>query len=167
APGKILSTADGWSADTTKAVFLGMTAHWIDVKDGKWKMRSEVVGFKAISGDHDNASMNAKICSTLEDLHQRRQINHCCLEHIVNLPNIDIMAHITKIAAMETATAIWEYDPDIPANCGFSGSLDVIAAIRTLAIKIQSSGQQIECFQNLQLECGILHPCKIPLHSNI
>ena len=29
-----------------------MTAHWIDVKDGKWKMRSEVVGFKAISGDH-------------------------------------------------------------------------------------------------------------------
>jgi hypothetical protein len=50
--GKISSTADGWSADTTKAVFLGMTAHWIDVKDGKWKMRSEVVGFKAISGDH-------------------------------------------------------------------------------------------------------------------
>jgi hypothetical protein len=52
APGKISSTADGWSADTTKAAFLGMTAHWIDVKDGKWKMRSEVVGFKAISGDH-------------------------------------------------------------------------------------------------------------------
>jgi hypothetical protein len=52
APGKISSTADGWSADTTKAAFLGMTAHWIDVKDAKWKMRSEVVGFKAVSGDH-------------------------------------------------------------------------------------------------------------------
>ena len=37
--GKISSTADGWSADTMKAAFLGMTGHWIDVKDGKWKMR--------------------------------------------------------------------------------------------------------------------------------
>jgi hypothetical protein len=27
APGKISSTADGWTADTTKASFLGMTAH--------------------------------------------------------------------------------------------------------------------------------------------
>jgi hypothetical protein len=33
APGKISSTTDGWSADTTKVVFLGMTAYWIDVKD--------------------------------------------------------------------------------------------------------------------------------------
>ncbi|KAF8231985.1 hypothetical protein L208DRAFT_1124835, partial [Tricholoma matsutake] len=190
APGKILSTADSWSADTMKAAFLGMTAHWIDVKDA---MRSEVVGFKAISGDHSrnnlghyfmglcncmgiyNASTNAKICSTLEDLHQRRWISHwsafmnqlLCLEHVVNLANINIMAHITKIMAMETATAIWEYDPDIPANCGFGGSLDVIATICTLAIKIQSSGQRIEYFQNLQLECDIPHPHKIPLHSNI
>ena len=52
APGKISSTADGWTADTTKASFLGMTAHWIEVKEGKWKLRSEVVGFKSILGDH-------------------------------------------------------------------------------------------------------------------
>ena len=57
APGKILSTADGWSADTMKAAFLGMTTHWIDVKDAKWKMQSEVVGFKAISGDHDGDNL--------------------------------------------------------------------------------------------------------------
>jgi hypothetical protein len=29
-----------------------MTAHWIEVIDGKWKLRAEVVGFKAVSGDH-------------------------------------------------------------------------------------------------------------------
>jgi hypothetical protein len=52
APGKISSTADGWSADTTKASFLGMTAHWVEVKDGKWNLRSEVVGFQPVSGDH-------------------------------------------------------------------------------------------------------------------
>jgi hypothetical protein len=46
------------------------------------------------------------------------------------------MAHITKIAAVETTTAIWEYDPSLTDNRVLNGSLDVIAAIRTLAIKV-------------------------------
>jgi hypothetical protein len=37
--------------------FLGMTAHWIEVIDGKWKMRSEVIGFKAISGAHSGENL--------------------------------------------------------------------------------------------------------------
>ena len=57
APGKVSITADGWSADTTKMGFLGMTAHWIEVKDGKWKMRSEIIGFKAISGAHSGKNL--------------------------------------------------------------------------------------------------------------
>lgn len=53
-PGKISATADGWSADTTKQSFLGMTIHWISVdkETGKWTLRSEVVGFKGLSGAH-------------------------------------------------------------------------------------------------------------------
>ena len=47
-----------------------------------------------------------------------------------------VMGHITKIAAMETATAIWEYDPSLDTNHVLGGSLDVIAAVRTLAIKV-------------------------------
>ena len=50
-------TSDGWSADTTKAGFLGMTAHWIEVKEQKWKMRAEVVGFKALSGAHSGENL--------------------------------------------------------------------------------------------------------------
>jgi hypothetical protein len=46
------------------------------------------------------------------------------------------MSHITKIAAVETSTAIWEYDPSLPGNRVLNGSLDVIAAIRTIAIKV-------------------------------
>ena len=57
APGKVLVTADGWSADTTKAGFLGMTAHWIEVKDEKWKMRAEVIAFKAVSGAHSGENL--------------------------------------------------------------------------------------------------------------
>jgi hypothetical protein len=77
------------------------------------------------------------------------------------------MGHITKIAAVETTTAIWEYDPDLPGNRVLGGSLDIIAAIRTLAVKIQCSGQRIEYFEKLQLESGITTPFVIPLHSNV
>ena len=57
APGKVSITQDGWSADTTKAGFQGMTAHWIEVKEGKWKMRAAVIGFKALSGGHSGENL--------------------------------------------------------------------------------------------------------------
>jgi hypothetical protein len=47
------------------------------------------------------------------------------------------MAHITKLAVVANATAIWEYDPSREDNRVLGGSLDVIAAIRTLAIKVR------------------------------
>ncbi len=47
-----------------------------------------------------------------------------------------VMGCITKIAAVENANAIWEYDPSLPDNHILEGSLDVIAAIRTIAVKV-------------------------------
>jgi len=61
-----------------------------------------------------------------------------CLGHVVNLGNVDVMKQITKIAVVENATAIWEYDPSKEDNRVLGGSLDVIAAIRTLAIKVNT-----------------------------
>jgi hypothetical protein len=58
------------------------------------------------------------------------------LGHVINLANVDVMGHITKIAAVENATAIWEYDPTREDNHVLGGSLEVIAAIRTLEIKV-------------------------------
>jgi hypothetical protein len=58
APGKVSITQDGWSSDTTKAGFQGMTAHWIEVsKEGKWKMKAAVIGFKALSGGHNGENL--------------------------------------------------------------------------------------------------------------
>lgn len=57
APGRISSTGDMWSADTTKAAFLGVTAHWIEVKEGRWVMRSEVIGLRSVSGDHGGENL--------------------------------------------------------------------------------------------------------------
>lgn len=89
------------------------------------------------------------------------------MEHVVQLGNVSIMTHITKIAAIENSSAIWEYDPSLEENRVLKEkSLDVIAAIRTLVIKIQASGQRIEYFENVQKQCGITTPLKIPLHSN-
>ena len=45
----------------TKALFLGMTAHWIEVKEEMWKLRLEVVGFKPISGDHSEWNLGQYI----------------------------------------------------------------------------------------------------------
>ena len=46
------------------------------------------------------------------------------------------MSYITKIAAVENATAIWEYDPTRDSNQVLGGLLDVIATICTLTIKV-------------------------------
>ena len=96
------------------------------------------------------------------------------------------MSHITKIAAIKNVTAIWEYDPTQANNHVLGGSLNVIATIHTLAIKvtilfslklqvlshniyaqIQASGQHIKYFHSIQIHCGLPEALKIPLHSNI
>ncbi|KAN0111926.1 hypothetical protein V8E52_008016 [Russula decolorans] len=98
-------------------------AHWVDVKDGKWKLQAEVVGFRDL-----RRAQWGKPWPVLPG----------CLAHVVNLGNVDVMSRITKIAA-----------------------------IQTLAIKIQASGQRIELFEKLQIECDIMVSLKIPLHSNV
>ena len=90
-----------------------------------------------------------------------------CLAHVVNLAITDFMSIIIRIAHVKTTTAIWEFDPTLSQNRVLRNSLDVIAAIQTLAIKIQASGQRIAYFEWLQKECGIDTPLKIPLHSNV
>jgi hypothetical protein len=40
---------------------------------------------------------------------------------------------------IENTNAIWEYDPELPNNRVFGGSLDVVAVIQTLAIKVRTS----------------------------
>jgi hypothetical protein len=43
-----------------------MTAHWIEVKEGKWKMRAEVVGFKALSGNHGGENLGRYAVGSLD-----------------------------------------------------------------------------------------------------
>jgi predicted alpha-1,6-mannanase (GH76 family) len=46
------------------------------------------------------------------------------------------MSSITKIAVIESVQAIWEFDLTLDGNHVLGGSLHVIAAIQTIAIKV-------------------------------
>ena len=46
------------------------------------------------------------------------------------------MGTVIKKAAAETKQAIWDYDPRLEENSVMHGVLDVIAVIRTLAVKV-------------------------------
>ena len=59
-----------------------------------------------------------------------------CLVHVINLGIVAVMSHVTKIATMETASAILEYDLEADDNQILGGSVDVIAAIWTIAVKV-------------------------------
>ena len=58
APSRILLAIDGWTADNMKASFLGMIVSWIEVKGGKWKLHSKVVGFQPVLGNHSSWNLN-------------------------------------------------------------------------------------------------------------
>jgi hypothetical protein len=57
APRKVSVTIDGWSANTTKASFLGITGHWINVDGSAWTLESAVLAFHCISGQHTGENL--------------------------------------------------------------------------------------------------------------
>lgn len=113
----------------------------------------------------DNAAPNNTLCETVEAFHKALELGDwqaaimqlmCvlisltvstllsspifrCLAHIINLGVTDVMSEITKMAALETATAIWEFDPTNDNNRVLGGELDMVAALRTLSVKVRVS----------------------------
>ena len=93
--------------------------------------------------NNDSMSTQVKMLLMRQHIHSFKSDKNRlpCLAHVLNLAIIDVMSVITHIATVETTSAIWEYDPSLANNRVMDNSVDVIAAVRTLAIKIQSSGQ--------------------------
>ena len=57
---------DSWTADNLKASFLGITAHWIEVKDDRWKLHSAVIVFKGLSGAHTGKNLGIQFTRALK-----------------------------------------------------------------------------------------------------
>jgi len=66
APGLVSTTSDSWTVDTTKEAFLGVTAHWIEIREGKWKVQAEVIGFQSISGNHSGENLGRYIVGVFD-----------------------------------------------------------------------------------------------------
>ena len=124
----------------------------------------------------DNSSNNDTACNNIEAIlindHQiysfdSTQHHLPCLAHVLNLAIIALMSEITRVEHIATTSAIWEFDPTLPHNRILNGSLNVVAIVHTLTIKIQASGQRITCFERIKKECGIVIPLVIPLQNNM
>jgi len=59
--------------------FMGMTVHWIEVKDKKWKLRVEVIGFKGVSGTHSGENLGRYAVDLLDcvGIMDKRQSKVC------------------------------------------------------------------------------------------
>nr|VWO96606.1 C2H2-type domain-containing protein [Ganoderma boninense] len=121
----------------------------------------------------DNASNNGTTAREVAEVLEARGIDDWdavnkqlgCIGHVVQLAIEDFMTAVTQVGLVESKQAMWDYDPKAPENRVLAGGLDVIAAIRTLAIKIQASPQRKEAFQQTQKQFNIEIPLVIPLHT--
>jgi len=95
--------------------------------NGRWTGRS-----RPVQDRHDTSITAVETVGRASPTFSGWQFHLLCR----NLANVDVMGHITKIAAVENATAIWEYDPDLYDNRVLGGSLDVITAVHTITIKV-------------------------------
>lgn len=85
------------------------------------------------------------------------------------------MTDVTQVGVIESKQAIWDYDPTLEENRVVSGGLDVIAVIRTLAIKVSSSVTRITllpCASGARVSLHKHlppreHPCIMPLRQHL
>ena len=87
--------------------------------------------------DHTGMPRDFDICEYLILLFSQL-IPPCirCLGHVIQLANGDMMKHVTNIAAVETAAAIWKLNPKDPNSHLSNGSLDAVSTLCTVAIKV-------------------------------
>ena len=59
-----------------------MTAHLIEVKDAKWTLRAEVIGFKALSGAHSGENLGRYAVGLLDrvGIMDKKQSKVCLID---------------------------------------------------------------------------------------
>jgi hypothetical protein len=111
----------------------------------QWLLLTSYTAQQLFTVTANNTSNNDTTCNKIE------YVLHChhiysfssdqhrlpCLAHVLNLAIVAIMSVISHITAVETTTAIWEFNPLLSNNQVLRGSLDVVAAVCTIAIKVR------------------------------
>ena len=61
-PRKVSITVNGWTADSMKLGFVGITVHWIQVTDkGEWVLDAHVIALHGLLGDHSGKNLGCYI----------------------------------------------------------------------------------------------------------
>jgi len=62
-----------------------MTAHWIEVKEEKWKMKAAVIGFRALSGGHNGENLGRYSVGLLDHvgIMDKKSSKVCHLSHTI------------------------------------------------------------------------------------
>jgi hypothetical protein len=86
-PRMVSATANGWSVDTTSALFLRVTCHCMEVTDGKWKLCSEVIGFCGVLGEHSGKNLRqyfVRVCEHVGIINMQRSkvLSQVQMKHI-------------------------------------------------------------------------------------
>ena len=102
---------DVWTADMTRASYMGMTGHWIEVNNGKWKLRSSVIGFRMISGDHSGNNLGhyfISICKHMGSITDKgtkvHQISNIGVRIGLTVNHDDQLGHVTLDNATNNGT---------------------------------------------------------------
>ena len=80
-----------------------------------------MLGEAFLCGIAMNSNYHMLICHLQLPLSEGSSCSY--LGHVINLGNMDVMSHITKIVAVKNSIAIWEYNPTRSDNCVLGGSL--------------------------------------------
>ena len=89
--------------------FLRMTAHWIEVKGKEWKLRSEVIGFKALSGTHTGENLGRYAVRLLDCVgimdEIRSKVSHVPIPHVkINITPIFYYSSIQQPLTTQATT---------------------------------------------------------------
>lgn len=66
APGTISPNWDLWTATHTKTHYIGLVGQWISILSGDWKLRTEVLAFHKVVGDHSGRNLGRLVIKLLD-----------------------------------------------------------------------------------------------------
>ena len=75
-PGEFSVTFDAWTSKASDP-YLAVTTHYIDTPPGKpddWMLKSELLGFKIIEGNHGGANMAATMMKVVDQFGLRAKV---------------------------------------------------------------------------------------------
>ena len=99
---------DCWTADTTKAGFVGITAHWIRVmKSGEWKLEGNMIALRGLVGEHGGKNLGCYVAGLCDRVGITGFRNSKVSNHVITANHDKIDLTIGRVPPCLAAKAVW------------------------------------------------------------